>query len=82
MVVAGPCSRGDETPCRTPHDSMNRPTRSPKGPKAPLDRAPSRSTPAPLKGLFTSFACTQTIDRIVKEDGEPEFDATGRGDPP
>ena len=43
------------------------------------------STPAPLKGSLIVIACTQTIDRIVKEerrgiDSTP--DATGRSDSP
>jgi hypothetical protein len=43
------------------------------------------STPAPLKGSLISFACTQTIDRIVKEEARGiNFtpDAIGRSDSP
>ena len=50
---------------------MNRPTRSiATSGESLAEEDRTASTPAPLKGSLIVIACTQTIDRIVKEGAE------------
>ena len=61
--------RGEMNPL--PHaPRQHEPPDPARRPRAASPGIRTASTPAPLEGSLTSFACTQTIDRIVKEAAE------------